>query len=332
MIILIIIGSTKRKSATSDVTYPKNNIQNGKTETTLTPSQLKEMGLPYHSYLAEEERKPIHGGIIDDIARKYNEPFKNGIVNEDTTDFLVFDFENANRERHSACALGIAIVKNLEIISSKFFLFSPPQNMSFFSEFTDLHGIDWQKVADEPFFDKIFPLIEDDFKNNLLIAYNLPFDKDVLTKTLNYYGDSIPELIGVCALQMSRFYFKGLENYKLSTVCSHLNIKLDHHQAESDALATANIVIHIIKSLKIKKEEKDEKERIKNEKLALKAKKAEINGDVDKAKQLENIKRNIRRNRIKMESFPDDETYKKLHEEYLIKHKEIAGFDYVSSK
>ena len=154
----------------------------------------------------------------------------------------------------------------------------------------------------------------------------------MLTKTLNYYGKSIPELTGVCALSLARYYFKGLENYKLSTVCAHLNIELDHHQAESDAKATANIVIQIIKNLKIKKEDKLLNEMSKSEKLALKVKKAELGTSEEKLKLIENIKRNIRRNKKLMEAHPNNESYKKLYEEYLIRHKEITGYDYKSSK
>ena len=261
-----------------------------------------------------------------------NEPFINEPITHETTDFIVFDFETANYKRYSACAIGIAKVENLEIISSSYYLIKPADYGEFLPQFTKLHGIDMDMIEYEPFFDKVWDKIEDDFLFNHIIAYNLPFDRDVLTKTLNYYGNPVIGLKGSCALQLARNNIKGLTDYKLSTVCNHLEVELDHHNPESDARAAAMVVIHIVKDMIKVQEAKEEKERIKNEKLALKAKKAEVNSDDEKVKELETIKRNIRRNRKKMETFPDDESYKKLHEEYLVKHKEVAGYDYVSTK
>ena len=91
--------------------------------------------------------------------------------------------------------------------------------------------------------------LQSDFTEYPIIAYNLPFDKDVLIKTLNYLGEETPEMKGACALNLARNNIKGLENYKLSTVCKHLNIELNHHDPESDARATAEIVIHIVKNM-----------------------------------------------------------------------------------
>ena len=180
-VIFILILSAKKKE------QPVR--RSGKSNS--SPEELKRLGLPYHSFL-EDKREDLHDMTC--IVSEFNQPFVFDIITHKTRDFVVFDFETASKERYSACAIGIAIVEDLKIIDTKMYLFSPPQHIGFNSEFTDMHGIDWDKVADEPYFDEIFKLLKDDFENDLIIAYNLPFDKDVLTKTLNYLGVSVPRL------------------------------------------------------------------------------------------------------------------------------------------
>ncbi len=46
-----------------------------------------------------------------------------------------------------------------------------------------------------------------------------------------------------CTVQLSRKAFEGLTNYKLNTVAEALGFPLNHHDALSDALACANIML-----------------------------------------------------------------------------------------
>lgn len=248
-------------------------------------------------------------------------------INHNTKDFLVIDFETANTSKYSACALGIAIVKDLQIVETKHYYISPQHDAYFIQRFVSLHGITWDDVYDKPFFNEIWPEIEKLFSSNLLIAYNASFDISVLRETLNYYAIPLPQLEFTCALECARQYIKGPYNYKLSTVCQHLNISLEHHQAESDAIATAKITIYLIEKLKkeeAKIQEKNER-KIKWEDEVEKAHKLKENGLYD---EIQNIKKNIRRNRKLMIDNPEKDKYKALYFKYKRQYIDMMGSEY----
>lgn len=52
-------------------------------------------------------------------------------------------------------------------------------------------------------------------------------------------------------IDLSKELLPGLRNYKLSTVCEHLRIDLNHHQALSDAIACAKIYCFLKKNIKL---------------------------------------------------------------------------------
>lgn len=310
VVVFILILSSKKPNQPVKRTGHSNS----------SAEELRRLGLPFYSFLDEQKEK------LEDktsIVLQFNEQFKFETINHQTRDFIVFDFETASKERYSACAIGIAIVEDLKIINTKMYLFSPPQHVGFYSEFTDMHGINWDKVADEPYFDEIFKLLKDDFENDLIIAYNLPFDKDVLTKTLNYLGVSLPRLRGSCALQLSRSYFKGLDSYKLSNVCNYLGFELKHHHAESDAIAAANIVIHVVSDMINKQAIKDEaafkKERI-----------SEIYSNESTRIEYQTILRGIRRYNQKMNESADKLKYADKFDVLLERYRDLTGFEYKS--
>jgi DNA polymerase-3 subunit epsilon len=71
------------------------------------------------------------------------------------------------------------------------------------------------------------------------------FDRSVLKNCLDFYN--LPAIIPdfYCTYQASRKKLYGLENYKLSTVSDYFGIKLNHHEALSDARAAAKIAIEL---------------------------------------------------------------------------------------
>ena len=56
--------------------------------------------------------------------------------------FIAIDYETANSHHESACALGVSIVENGEVIDSAESLIKPPKEFSDFDPFnTMIHGI-----------------------------------------------------------------------------------------------------------------------------------------------------------------------------------------------
>jgi len=157
--------------------------------------------------------------------------------------FIALDFETANNERNSACSLGLAVVENKVITEQISFLIKPPK--SYFI-YTDIHGITWDDVKDKPTFDYIWTDIKKYFnKIDFITAHNVPFDRSVLETCCEHYGIKAPKKEYRCTLQLSRKML-NLESNALDSVCRYYGIDLDHHNALSDTLACAKIMINFM--------------------------------------------------------------------------------------
>lgn len=158
--------------------------------------------------------------------------------------FLAIDFETANYQRDSACAIGLVLVENNEIKEKQTHLIKPPTN---WFVFTDLHGISWNDVKDSPNFGKLWPEIKPLFDEaDFLAAHNSSFDEGVLRACCKLYGIEYPDIPFQCTVKISRKLW-GIYPTKLNLVCEHFNIPLNHHEAGSDTEACAQIMIRAIK-------------------------------------------------------------------------------------
>jgi DNA polymerase-3 subunit epsilon len=154
--------------------------------------------------------------------------------------FVALDFETADRGRDSACAIGIVRVEHNQIVNRDYYLIRPPRQTF---EFTEIHGIRWSDVAHEPTFGQLWPKIRSAISYaDFIAAHNASFDKGVLYACCDTYQIAKPQPRFVCTVQLARATW-NLYPTKLPHVCQFLGIKLDHHQALSDAEACAQIVI-----------------------------------------------------------------------------------------
>ena len=99
-------------------------------------------------------------------------------------DFIAIDFETANPQRVSACAIGYAKVSNEEIIESNGHLIKPVGGHAPFQ--TKIHGIKEEHTRDKPEFGELFPSIEYIFSYPL-VAHSL-FDKQVLYALADHFN------------------------------------------------------------------------------------------------------------------------------------------------
>lgn len=158
----------------------------------------------------------------------------------DSLSFLAIDFETANRDRNSACAIGLVRVTNNLITHFESYLIKPPTN---YFEFTYLHGISSNDVKNAPTFNELWPTISNHFKGiDFVVAHNATFDKSVLERSCAHYGIILPPLTYNCTMKLSRRLW-NIKPTKLSDVCRYFGIPLDHHQAASDTLACAKIML-----------------------------------------------------------------------------------------
>jgi DNA polymerase-3 subunit epsilon len=170
-------------------------------------------------------------------------------------DFCAIDFETATHERHSACEVGICVVENSQIISTKTWLIKPPSFPYFNQRNIDVHGIVPNDVKDAPTFDEIWYEVQEMMYGTLMIAHNASFDAGVLRSCLDYYGMFKPNLNYLCSIQLAKKSWNYLPKYGLKHLAETHQIKFNHHRAGDDAEACARISLLAFEKLFITRNE-----------------------------------------------------------------------------
>ena len=160
--------------------------------------------------------------------------------------FVALDFETANRERGSVCEMGIAVVIDGEITESKSWLVRPRNNW-FHPINTSIHGINANRVQHEPEFDAVWEETKGYFEHANIIAHNAGFDIGVLRHVLMQYDLAPPILTYSCSLAVARRAWRGLPSYGLKALSGRFGISLNHHSAEPDAVASAQIMLRAMR-------------------------------------------------------------------------------------
>ena len=154
--------------------------------------------------------------------------------------FVAIDFETADYDSDSACAVALIRVEGAKVVQRKACLIRPPRP---YFEFTWVHGITWRHVKDQPTFaerwPELLPLLDG---AAFLAAHNATFDRKVLESCCAMAMVKMPPQSFVCTMKLARKAW-ALRPTKLPDVCRHLGLTLNHHDAESDAEACARIVL-----------------------------------------------------------------------------------------
>ena len=165
------------------------------------------------------------------------------IKNIKSKNLAVIDFETANDDPSSACQVGYVIIKKNKIYKIGSFYIKPKTNDF---KYTYMHGITASMVKNKLDFHKVWPKIQKEFKGiDYFAAHNAPFDKRVLDNCLNKSKFKKNLIKFICTLQISRIYWKkgiDVNNHQLSTIAKKIKFNLNHHEAESDAIACAKII------------------------------------------------------------------------------------------
>ena len=160
--------------------------------------------------------------------------------------FIIFDVETPNYRCNRMSAIGITVLEDGVVTNEFSSLINPETDFDAFN--IRLTGIDEDLVRDAPTFPELWPQIEPLMSSGLLVAHNAVFDLGVLKKCLDYYEiDWKPYARYLCTVQMGRRLLPGL-SHKLNTLCDYYGIALNHHQAESDSHACAEILLRYLES------------------------------------------------------------------------------------
>ena len=131
--------------------------------------------------------------------------------------YIVFDVETPNRYNNRISAIGISVVENAKIIKEYFYFVNPGQRFDWFN--TQLTGISAELVADAPTFPQLWKVIE-----------------PVMSSGMK------PQVRGLCTVVMGRRLCPGI-SHRLNDLCDYYGICLNHHHADSDSRACAEILL-----------------------------------------------------------------------------------------
>ncbi len=164
--------------------------------------------------------------------------------------FVAIDFETANLDDRSICAVGLAVFEDGKLVESYYSLIRPPKGSGWFREDwkTNCHGIGHLDVLHSPEFPAIAPEIFSRLTAaDVVIAHNAQFDMRMLRGTAKHFDLEIPAFEYLCTYRMAERVWPQLENHQLPTVAAHIGHTFEHHQAGEDAETCGRILLAMMR-------------------------------------------------------------------------------------
>lgn len=160
--------------------------------------------------------------------------------------YIVFDVETPNHLNNRMSAIGITVIEDDQITDSFFSYVNPETDFDYFN--TRLTGIDQNVVADAPTFPELWEQIEPLMGSGILVAHNASFDLGVLKRCLRDYEVEWKASAPYCCTVMIGRRLLPEIRHNLDVMCDYYGIYLDHHKADSDARAAAEILIRYMRA------------------------------------------------------------------------------------
>jgi DNA polymerase-3 subunit epsilon len=160
--------------------------------------------------------------------------------------FTAIDFETANSERGSVCAVGLVKVQEGRIVDKAFWLIKPPPGLDRFDPLNvEIHGIREEDVLHAADWEMSVEGILQFACEDPLVAYNAPCDAAVMRKASEHLKLDLPAKDFYCALRLAQSKLE-LPKHSLNDVLSALKLpSFEHHGPGADALACASLVMTI---------------------------------------------------------------------------------------
>jgi len=116
---------------------------------------------------------------------------------------LAIDFETANEDHASPCAIGLAWISGESIVRREYRLIKPKELRFGFHQ-QRVHGLRAEDVANAEEFPDVIREFLPDIQGNVLLAHNAAFDVDVLCATMSSYEMRVPKFSYLCTGIISR--------------------------------------------------------------------------------------------------------------------------------
>ncbi|WP_299083219.1 exonuclease domain-containing protein [uncultured Ruegeria sp.] len=185
-----------------------------------------------------ENRKP------EPLIRISGEPDRKfELLKTGTFRFVAVDVETANSNNHSICQVGLAMVSDTGEIHTVSFLVNPEEGFDDFN--VRLHGINDNAVCHAPIFEVMLRSLRPFLERHTLIQHS-GFDKrafDAACKTKGIPSLRTKWLDSVIIARTAWPELKGNGGHGLASLKAFLDLDFDHHDAEEDARAAAEVVL-----------------------------------------------------------------------------------------
>jgi DNA polymerase III epsilon subunit-like protein len=160
--------------------------------------------------------------------------------------FIALDFETANEELSSPCAVGWAIVVGGAVVGVGHSLICPPSFR--FRDFNvGIHGVHPAQCEVAPPWPEVLSKLGRIVGTRTVVAHNARFDSGVVRESCDATSLAWPDWNFVCTMRLGRSVWPGLPSYTLVDVAYAAGLStFDHHQADADATAAAGIVVAAI--------------------------------------------------------------------------------------
>ncbi|MBG0738657.1 3'-5' exonuclease [Paeniglutamicibacter antarcticus] len=161
-------------------------------------------------------------------------------------DFTAIDFEAANSDRSSACAVGVTTVCDGLITATESWLIRPHTGPESFDKYAiRVHGITPDMTADAPSLEESMHKLASLIGDGPVLAHNISYDAGVLRRSFTIAGLPQPRNEFRCTETLSRTTLQ-LGKHKLHLVAEHLGLpSFAQHDAGDDALTCARIAVEI---------------------------------------------------------------------------------------
>lgn len=162
--------------------------------------------------------------------------------------FVAIDIKCAGFEDKDISSIGVAVVENNLIVSSREFLIDSKGKHSRFNllsnEIEDNHI---KNIYGFPMvWNEIRPLLE----GNLVVAFNANVQMNLLLDMLGKYQIEIPTLNFACSRFAAKKLWRNLDNYMLSTIADSLEIDYREGNSEENAIVCSEIFLRALQVMK----------------------------------------------------------------------------------
>jgi len=197
--------------------------------------------------------KPIYGvelDFVDEARFRMTTPVKEDRNLKDAT-FVVFDIETTGLSitRDKIIEIGAVKVVSNTIVERFQTFVNPDEPLT--DATTKFTSITDEMVRDAPTIDQAMISFLDFAKDSILVAHNASFDVGHIKENARVLGLDFNSDYVIDTLNMARyFYHESLKRFNLKAVAKHFKVNLEqHHRADADAEATAQILLTMLSDL-----------------------------------------------------------------------------------